>query len=77
MIEKIKIKKQLSILIKSILYRIYSSLITFLISYLITHKASVGLFISVADFVIKIFTYYFYEYVWQKIKSIKNKSDDN
>lgn len=59
--------------IKSILYRIYSSIITFFISYLVTGKMSVGIFIGVSDFTIKIFTYYIYEYVWDKVTTKKNQ----
>jgi len=61
-------------LIKSIIYRIYSSVITFLISYSITRKASVSLSIGSADFFIKIMSYFFYEKMWNKIKKIKRKS---
>jgi uncharacterized membrane protein len=61
-------------LIKSIIYRIYSSVITFLISYSITQKASVSISIGSADFFIKIMSYFFYEKMWNKIKKIKRKS---
>jgi uncharacterized membrane protein len=59
--------------IKSFTYRIYSSFITFLISFFITGQASLGLFIGISDFIIKIFTYYLYEYIWDKIKINKQK----
>jgi uncharacterized membrane protein len=69
---------------KSITYRIYSSSITFLISYGITGKASLGLTIGVADFFIKIGTYFIHERVWYRInfgkkyldKKIKEKNDN-
>ena len=66
---------QITYFIKSFFYRIYSSFITFLISYFITGQASIGLFIGFSDFTIKIFTYYIYEYVWEKAKNklTKNK----
>jgi uncharacterized membrane protein len=74
----VKIKKQVIMLIKSILYRIYSSFITFLISYFITKQVSVGLFIGIADFVIKVFTYYIYEWIWDRIKLMKQlKTEQN
>lgn len=57
--------------IKSLFYRLYSSTITFLISYFITGKASIGFFIGFSDFTIKIFTYYFFEYFWNKTKLSK------
>jgi uncharacterized membrane protein len=62
-------------LIKSITYRFYSSFITFLISYFITKQVSTGVFIGLSDFTIKIFTYYFYEYIWEKIKDFKQKQN--
>ena len=67
---------QIIYFIKSFFYRIYSSFITFLISYFITGQAYVGLFIGFSDFTIKIFTYYIYEYVWEKAKNklTKNKN---
>jgi uncharacterized membrane protein len=69
---------QIIYFIKSFFYRIYSSFITFLISYCITGQASIGLFIGFSDFTIKIFTYYIYEYVWEKTKQklTKNKKND-
>jgi uncharacterized membrane protein len=67
---------QIIYFIKSFFYRIYSSFITFLISYFITGQAYIGLFIGFSDFTIKIFTYYIYEYVWEKAKNklTKNKN---
>lgn len=57
--------------VKSLFYRIYSSFITFLISCFITGEAKISLFIGFSDFTIKIFTYYFYEYFWNKTKLSK------
>lgn len=68
-------RKNLLIVLKSILYRIYSSLITFLITYAITKEVSLGVFVSVSDFIIKIFTYYIYEFAWDKIINKKNKTN--
>ena len=52
---------------KSITYRIYSSTITFLISYFVTGKASVSLSIGLFEFFIKIVSYFFHERLWYKI----------
>ena len=65
---KYKINNKIIYFIKSLIYRIYSSIITFVISYFVTGKVSLGLFIGFSDFTIKIFTYYFYEYIWNKTK---------
>jgi len=47
------IKKQQ--LLKAIVYRFYSSLITFLISYLFTNNVLVSLSIGLVDSIVKIF----------------------
>jgi len=68
---------------KSITYRIYSSSITFLISYVVTGKIKLGLSIGVADFFIKIGTYFIHERIWYRINFGKkyldkeNKKNDN
>jgi uncharacterized membrane protein len=54
--------------VKSISYRIYSSCITFCISYWATGSAKVGMSIGVADFFVKIGSYYVHERVWYRIK---------
>ena len=53
---------------KSISYRIYSSCITFAISFFATGDAKIGLSIGVADFFIKIGSYYIHERGWYRIK---------
>ena len=59
---------------KSISYRIYSSCITFGISYMATGNAKIGLSIGVADFFIKIGSYYIHERIWYRIKfGLKHK----
>ena len=72
---KYKLDNKIIYFIKSLIYRVYSSIITFIISYLITGEASIGLFIGFSDFTIKIFTYYFYEYIWNKTKLGKHKEN--
>jgi uncharacterized membrane protein len=54
--------------VKSISYRIYSSCITFCISYFATGSAKVGMSIGIADFFVKIGSYYVHERVWYRIK---------
>jgi adenylylsulfate kinase len=58
---------------KSIFYRIYSSLITFIIAYILTQNLTASISIGVLDSIIKIFSYYFFEGIWSKITGIKNK----
>lgn len=66
--------KSFILIFKSVLYRIYSSLITFLISFVVTDNVSVGFYIGLGDFIVKIFTYYVYEFIWDKsITKIINK----
>lgn len=64
-------KEKIFILLKSFLYRIYSSIITFFISFVVTGKTSFSLWIGATDFFVKIFTYYFYEFIWSKINKSK------
>lgn len=54
--------------VKSISYRIYSSCITFGISFFATGDAKIGLSIGVLDFFVKIGSYYIHERVWYRIK---------
>lgn len=54
-------------LLKSITYRIYSSCITSLIALTVTQNLKIGVSIGLADFLIKIVTYYIHERVWYRI----------
>src|SRR5688500_167742 len=60
-------------LLKAIIYRFYSSLITFLISYILTSNAIISLSIGLADAVVKIFSYYFFDEIWNLITNYKPK----
>ena len=60
-------------IIKSITYRIYSSIITFLISWLITRNLIVSFSIGVFDSLIKIASYYYFDKIWAKLTGIKQK----
>jgi adenylylsulfate kinase len=63
------IKKQQ--LVKAIVYRIYSSAITFLISYLFTGNLVVSLSIGLIDSLAKIFTYYAFDEIWARLTGFK------
>jgi uncharacterized membrane protein len=54
-------------LFKAVSYRVYSSCITFLISFIVTGNCNIGLSIGVLDFTIKIFTYYIHERFWYRL----------
>lgn len=60
-------------LVKSILYRIYSSSITFLISYFITGRIVLAASIGFLDMGVKIFSYYFFDEVWHRVTGYKMK----
>jgi adenylylsulfate kinase len=60
-------------LLKSILYRIYSSGITFIISFIISGKLALSISIGVFDLFVKIFTYYLFDEIWDKITGYKIK----
>lgn len=64
--------KRLYHLTKSISYRVYSSAITFGISYYATGNAEIGLKIGIADFVIKIVSYYIHERLWFAMEKINS-----
>ena len=59
--------------IKAIIYRLYSSLITFLISFILTQHFLVSLSIGVLDSILKIFSYYIFEELWSKFTGFKAK----
>ena len=59
--------------IKAIIYRLYSSLITFLISFILTQHFLVSLSIGVLDSILKIFSYYIFEELWSKFTRFKAK----
>jgi adenylylsulfate kinase len=59
------IKKQY--LFKAVLYRIYSSAITFLISYILTGNMIISLSISLIDSLVKIFSYYAFDEIWYRM----------
>ena len=63
------IKKQQ--LLKAVMYRIYSSAITFLISYILTGNVFISLSIGLIDSLVKIFSYYVFDELWDWITGFK------
>ena len=60
-------------LIKAVIYRIYSSIITFLIAYLLTKNLVASISIGIIDSLVKIFSYYFFDELWAKLTGFKTK----
>lgn len=58
-------------LVKSIIYRIYSSLITFSVAFYLTGNFVASISIGLLDSVLKIFSYYIFDEVWMKIVGFK------
>ena len=58
-------------LIKAIVYRFYSSIITFIIAYLLTKNLLASISIGIIDSLIKIFSYYAFDEVWAKLTGFK------
>ena len=54
------------ILLKSILYRIWQSAITFIIAFTITKKFETAAQIVGLEVLFKIFTYWLFEKIWKK-----------
>ena len=80
--DKIKRYLRLTRIKRAFTARVASLLITFLVGWLVTGDARVGLSISAIDTVIKLFIYYGHESVWEKkmtkdIKQIKFKHNLN
>ncbi|MCI5053972.1 MAG: DUF2061 domain-containing protein [Pelagibacteraceae bacterium] len=55
-------------LFKTISWRVLASIDTFLISWLISGKISIGISIATLEVVTKLIIYYFHERAWDKIK---------
>ena len=60
-------------IVKGVIYRFYSSLITFTISFILTQQFLVSLSIGILDSVIKIFSYYLFEVLWVKFTGFNAK----
>jgi len=54
------------ILLKSIMYRVWQSVITFLIAFIVTHKFETAAQIVGLEVLFKIFTYWVFEKLWKK-----------
>ena len=57
---------------KTISWRIWATLITFLVTWIMVGNIKTGIKVGVADTTIKFFTYYVHEFAWLKLNIIKN-----
>lgn len=64
--------KRLS-LIKAIVYRFYSSIITFVIAFIFTKNFLASLSIGIVDSLVKIFSYYFFDEMWGRFTGFKTR----
>jgi uncharacterized membrane protein len=55
-------------ILKSILYRAWQSVITFLIALAVTHKFETAAQIIGLEVLFKIFTYWLFEKIWNSVK---------
>lgn len=55
------------IVFKSVLYRIYATLLTLVVSYIVTRNIGLSLTISLIDNAFKVFTYIIFELFWKKV----------
>jgi uncharacterized membrane protein len=58
-------------LLKSVVYRFYSSGIIFTITFVFTGRADISLKVSAIELFTKIFTYYLFEKLWDKKNSFR------
>jgi len=54
-------------LVKTFIWRIIATLITFIIVYLVTGKLSIAAAIGGIEVIVKTICYYFYERIWQYV----------
>lgn len=60
-------------LIKAVVYRFYSSIITFIIAYLLTKNLVASVSIGIIDSFIKIFSYFAFDEIWARLTGFKSK----
>lgn len=60
-------------ILKAVVYRIYSSVITIIISYLLTRNLATSLGIGLVDSFIKIISYFYFDKVWSYLFAFKPK----
>lgn len=58
---------------KAVVYRFYSSGITFIIAYMFTKNLAASVSIGILDSLVKIFSYYAFDEIWAKLTGFKTK----
>jgi len=61
-------------MIKSIVYRLYSSIVTFIVAYIITKDIQLSIVLGLVENFIKIITYYWFDIIWDKITKKKYRN---
>lgn len=61
-----KIIGNIKLFLKSLIYRIYSSILAFIIAYIFTKDIKLSAYIGLAENIIKIITYYWFDVIWEK-----------
>lgn len=68
---------KIRLLLKSISYRLFGSLATAIIAFLVTGSIETGLAIGLLDTILKIILYYIHELIWERIDYKKSNKDKN
>jgi uncharacterized membrane protein len=67
---------RLESLIKSVIYRLFGTIVTFLIAYLFTREFFIASGIAILEMIAKTILYYAYERFWNKFSWVtKNKNN--
>jgi len=61
-------------MLKSVIYRLYAFIITFIVSFLVTGNVELSLTIGVIENVFKILTYYWFDILWDKATKTKYRT---
>lgn len=70
---KNKTKEEILLIVKSVVYRIWGTLTTILISFMFTGSFKLSLGIGAVEVVSKIVLYYLYEKIWKYFTKKKEK----
>ncbi len=59
---------------KSVIYRIYSFVVTFVVSFLLTGNIKLSIMLGLVENIVKILTYYWFDIVWDKLTKKKYRT---
>lgn len=60
-------------IVKTVSWRIWATVITFVVAYLVTKKSSIAIGVCLCDTTFKLFAYYFHERLWNKVNYGRKK----